>query len=306
MAKRRLYFTETQVLCICNASVQTERDTHGGLDRQFLGAFGHSISSDHTGHASSLSKATGLLEEYSKRELSYESDALNGISGALEFLKSSDSSLHHCYAIPFRPYYVQTGHVSAHIGLNWMHLNQSTRRAQFPSWSPLGWEGSVQFHGHQQPGVKMADKLDGLSADTKFLRVVGTCVKLSYESIYDPEQSCYVRYIILPQLHKSSRRTLAAPLWDSRSAHIGTDGSLFGMMLMQTAQVNLMVLLLTKHGSYFERVGCLPLEGRSNGETCQALVGRQQNTDYRKVYLSPTYLEDLWEKVGVTEAITLG
>lgn len=39
------------------------------------------------------------------------------------------------------------------IGLYWYHLSPARRKADFPSWSPVGWEGTVEFRRHDQPSI---------------------------------------------------------------------------------------------------------------------------------------------------------
>lgn len=295
-------------MCICNDSVQTENDTQCSLQRNFLGTFGISIFPHQSKDSRSLDKATGLVEEYTKRKLSYESDALNGISGVLEVLKSQDSSLQHCHAIPFVPVAGFTGshYTKVQMGLNWVHMKQANRRAQFPSWSPLGWEGAIRFHSYEHPYFDFSkDMLTSLDRDTRFIRITGWRVMLSLRSILSREGSSFILYVVLPNLEQSTRSILAAPHWDSRSTDTGAAGSVLGIMLGLIGHIGPMVLLLTQRGSHFERVGCLPFHGRMPGETCRTIVRDENDTTERKIYLSPTYLEDMWTRAGTYETLVL-
>lgn len=81
-----------------------------------------------------------FITEYSKRELSYTSDAVAAMMGIL--IKFNDSSA--------KPVNIEThGILSDQLekGLLWMPLNDTSlqRRSGFPSWSWAGWAGSVAY-----------------------------------------------------------------------------------------------------------------------------------------------------------------
>jgi hypothetical protein len=93
-----------------------------------------------------------MLTQYTKRDLTYDSDALNAIVGALNTLNNGKSGVYHIWGLPFgkidsRIAGSVTGRV--HIGIFWKHSSPRHRRVGFPSWSSLGWKGSVHFNSRR-------------------------------------------------------------------------------------------------------------------------------------------------------------
>jgi hypothetical protein len=154
-ARKRLVFTDRQMIFVCNTSVRYEAATTSKqlhTDEHWLS--GHSPRQveegsgyqEHVDNAA-LAQAFRYLEQFSKRSLRFDSDALNAISGALNTLLKE--RVYHIWGVPFR--YGQTplpdGGTRGEIALAWRHVTHriSRRRAEFPSWSPLGWENPVRF-----------------------------------------------------------------------------------------------------------------------------------------------------------------
>ncbi|KAK8102377.1 HET-domain-containing protein [Apiospora sp. TS-2023a] len=95
------------------------------------------------------------IEEYSQRDLTYDSDALNGILGIFRQYRMNKTPVYHFWGIPFS---ASNSHSSAEeqflASLCWLswpqkhkyhHVNRF-RRADFPSWSWTGWQhDSVPF-----------------------------------------------------------------------------------------------------------------------------------------------------------------
>ncbi|KAL2825644.1 hypothetical protein BDW59DRAFT_161604 [Aspergillus cavernicola] len=81
---------------------------------------------------------SGLLNQYTTRQMTNESDSLNAFRGMLTSLGDRLIPDGFVYGLPLN---------SHPISLAWMHLEGATpkRRAQFPSWSWTGWEGAVVF-----------------------------------------------------------------------------------------------------------------------------------------------------------------
>jgi hypothetical protein len=86
--------------------------------------------------ASAFPGYAGLVQDYTKRHLSYSSDALNAFSGLLELFKHRfDGSI-----ISGLPSSILDA------ALLWVSLEKHpTRNAHFPSWSWAGWIGQVQY-----------------------------------------------------------------------------------------------------------------------------------------------------------------
>jgi hypothetical protein len=92
------------------------------------------------------------ITEYTWRELSYDSDALKAISGALAVLPPAmGSPVYHITGVPFTKS-TYNYHGSITIALHWIHLSESRRRVQYPSWSLLGWAEWVVW-ADQMPTV---------------------------------------------------------------------------------------------------------------------------------------------------------
>ncbi|KAF3045725.1 hypothetical protein E8E11_006076 [Didymella keratinophila] len=83
-----------------------------------------------------LRRAMEYLITYSQRNLSYDTDALNAIEGALRSLTLE--SVYHTWGVPF---------IYPEIALIWHREKPARRRVGMPTWSPLGWEGEVAWTG---------------------------------------------------------------------------------------------------------------------------------------------------------------
>jgi hypothetical protein len=101
-------------------------------------------------------RAIKVLERYTARVLTFESDALNAIIGALSTFRKY--GINHSWGVPFTT--TETNNAATTIGhalatpparsevymaLLWYHADPIGRRPGFPSWSPLGWKGKVNF-----------------------------------------------------------------------------------------------------------------------------------------------------------------
>ncbi|CAI9625383.1 unnamed protein product [Alternaria burnsii] len=76
------------------------------------------------------------ISVYMRRQLSYESDRLNAIQGVLNEFRSHETPLFHIFGVPFNP----ASEWTINATLFWRMQNHSVqRRANFPSWSWLGW-----------------------------------------------------------------------------------------------------------------------------------------------------------------------
>lgn len=89
LAKMRLYFTETGVIYICEIDVQVDFPPESFLPRHMrhdLGVMARTLPRNNL----RLGAAMKMLEEYTRRQLTFESDALNAIVGALNTLVAED------------------------------------------------------------------------------------------------------------------------------------------------------------------------------------------------------------------------
>jgi hypothetical protein len=97
------------------------------------------FSQDVKGRHASLA---ACIEEYTRRDLSYDYDALNACLGVLNTWATQSSLLLH--PVPFHLWGLPIGDSDLH--LDWIHPEPGTRRAEFPSWSWVGWKGPVRFY----------------------------------------------------------------------------------------------------------------------------------------------------------------
>ncbi|KAJ4990854.1 tol protein [Stagonosporopsis vannaccii] len=160
LSRKRLFFTHTNIHYICNAS------TIGSALHRFLPRPTQLLQparpySEVSTWTFRLAPLTRNLEAYSARQLSVASDALNAITGALNAQVLNKLPVHHLWAVPVfetdidfdltSTRSVSKGRLppgapkSVEILLQWYHHAPSRRRPAFPSWSPLGWEGSVHY-----------------------------------------------------------------------------------------------------------------------------------------------------------------
>lgn len=92
------------------------------------------------GHLDEIMK---VLEDYSTRQLRYDSDALNAVAGVLNHLRTR-RAFDSTWGTPFSSI---PNEGWCRLCIHWKHQTPATRRPGFPSWSPLGWrDGQVLFN----------------------------------------------------------------------------------------------------------------------------------------------------------------
>jgi hypothetical protein len=84
-----------------------------------------------------------MLREYSFRNLSFDSDALDAVVGALNMLEEESPPLRSLYGVPCSNGDVPSA--KSYFALHWYHAAPCRRRLGFPSWSSLGWQGPIYF-----------------------------------------------------------------------------------------------------------------------------------------------------------------
>lgn len=154
LSKRRLFFTDYCYLHDCgkcytegDESVLFEswrncpkRVTHGRVKLQSQWMAYHVFPSS--------TDMCERIEEYSRRQLSYQSDALNAVAGVLQTYESTIIPEYHYFGLPiFRPFLREadpaTTSMDAFVqSLRWSleGLQVRERRLEFPSWSWVGWK----------------------------------------------------------------------------------------------------------------------------------------------------------------------
>jgi hypothetical protein len=160
LSTRRLILTDRQAILICNTDTRYEAIASRNPAKDPFTGVGWLPPRHARIEESEMETAIIYLRTYSRRILSYDSDALNAIVGALNTLAATFAS--HYWAVPF-------GHVSRpqHEWLNptpctntisctanhklwfvlaWCHTGTARRRIDFPSWTPIGWKGGIDFY----------------------------------------------------------------------------------------------------------------------------------------------------------------
>lgn len=180
LSRRRLVFTDRQVMYVCNTSTYFEATT-----KPYLGMPDYAYPSEdafadfwfpqrkakdgRTNDQSPMSRAQNYLSGYSARTLRFDSDALYAIAGALNTL--TKEGVYHLWAVPVcvsdlklcsLPTNCDHG-FSGEIALAWYHPKPCRRRSGFPTWSPLGWDGRIEWANSEEPQTIEVKKLSVLS-----------------------------------------------------------------------------------------------------------------------------------------------
>lgn len=156
LSTRRLIFTNTQVLFLCNGMYAAE-----SLQRLLnapcyaeesiaMEYFKHLIPKrEILGGTFSVQDLRVQAEEYSKRELTRSDDSLNAFLGILSYYaKATAASTSPVLRLPWgliANKHEKKNNFSLHFF--WHHEDPATRRGDFPSWSWTGWGGHIKFSG---------------------------------------------------------------------------------------------------------------------------------------------------------------
>jgi hypothetical protein len=163
---RRLIFTEDQAIFSCNKNTHLESGEVFSNDGYVFGLIPwYNLVEGPIDLEMKFIRM--ILQQYCKRTLSYESDALRAISGTLNLLLKDEHF--HLWGVPGRilksictdreknqQTHQQTSSKEAartfedlecSLYINWQRYSGGRRRLGFPSWSPLGWNtGSIWWY----------------------------------------------------------------------------------------------------------------------------------------------------------------
>lgn len=147
LSKRRLVFTADEIAFLCNTIHAREAmkqplcstDLVEDLAPFFL--FVPLAGGEEYGPA--LDEVLDQIEEYSSREISYDSDSLNAFLGVLHHNEDkSAKGLLYLWGMPM----IKSSHVPRYeFYMMWYHTSLPKRRPEFPSWTWAGWAGSVSY-----------------------------------------------------------------------------------------------------------------------------------------------------------------
>ena len=170
LSKRRLVFTDRQVLFDCNRMHSAEviaqplQGAHVNnfpTDSQLAGTSLEYLPPRETPSGPFVHKNPGdpttimsFVAEFNQRSLTYPEDRLNAMQGIFQSFSKSKWPLWHVMGVPiwnFRgpktdpdtwhpPYTPRHAFV---VGLSWKHIKSGQRNAHFPSWTWAGWAGKL-------------------------------------------------------------------------------------------------------------------------------------------------------------------
>lgn len=142
-SSRRLVFTPWQVSFVCHDSMWVESKETAEIKLDYsLDTFFRPLqmsASDPDLNQKPVSLLLEHISEYTRRNLTYDSDAINGMRGIFESFKQSSAILNH-WGLPVKTkegFKDAMGWVSVKLGM--------VRRPNFPSWSWAGWKTEVYF-----------------------------------------------------------------------------------------------------------------------------------------------------------------
>ncbi|XPS76733.1 hypothetical protein M3J07_008780 [Ascochyta lentis] len=280
-SRRRLFFTEGQYVFTCNTDVHHEvagdPDDEVTVDRKM----DHWLPRPMRYSADQMSQAMFYLEEYSTKDLSYDSDALNAISGAMNTFRKD--SIYHIWGVPFQLTSLKNStsqksqQKSDHgFALLWRHpFGNTYRRPGFPSWSPVGWAGKIYWvygGGYTEP---ITASMHNISIHTKHRDIPMSCFRPSVEqsSAHDTRvlrvASCTAD---VPLVGLGDSHRVAIPLnesykaihdvdWDVPTLELKNLAAIKGLLIPSEAQEAEVrnncdcIMLIRSEGDHYERIG---------------------------------------------------
>ena len=316
LSKRRLFFTDREVIYICNESVEYEIGFEGiilghcnlGGLKEFL-----PVKEDPFRKVNPFRSAMNMLEEYTERYLSFQSDALNAIVGALNTLETKQPPIRHVFGVPVS-HSDSNSPSLAKFALHWTLYATVSRRSGFPSWSPLGWDGNICFE-YDQPVVPTDCAINFiknqqyhsltslLNLDSQSFRVITknlsqylsiTAYTMEFTLEYvtwDPSHPKSVHmndgfHLILPWA--GSYEVCIRPYLHDVTLEFRKRSSMLCAVFLSDIEISIercptsFVLVLDSWADHYERVGCFQLNNRGtlNGQTMyRDKDGRPWETD---------------------------
>lgn len=148
-AGRRLIFTEDQTLFLCNESYVTESVKPRIIKDIMFDIHSERLIRQLTMQGERPQHLLDQVQEYSRRNISYDSDSLKAFLGVLHHwetrLEKTKEPMSHLWGLPmitssWCPWRV-------HFYFIWSHTcRDAVRRRDFPSWSWAGWTGTKVFN----------------------------------------------------------------------------------------------------------------------------------------------------------------
>jgi hypothetical protein len=159
LSKRRLIFTDEQVLFECNSMHCAESLV---LPLDYMQPKEKTASRRHTPDGPLGPKSPGTdpyeimryISEFARRDLTFQEDRVNAMKGIFHVFEAAALPVHQLMGVPILPpFYMnrsnsykelsRTHEQGFLIGLTWSHRTPGTRITQFPTWSWAGWTGEL-------------------------------------------------------------------------------------------------------------------------------------------------------------------
>jgi hypothetical protein len=208
-SRRRLFFTEHQVFMECHALAYSEvisESEDAMIERSKQDKTHRAFPRQKIGDSLSTQPWTILrrIDEYTQRNLTYESDILNGILSVFRprrvDAQGHQRHLTHLWGVPVlhfpdKDVTIEEGFVQ---GLCWRMTPKAARRPTFPSWSWTGWRGNVLgYMRDYEIGFKQPYEID-----VAVELVDGSVLSLqAYEELLAAPRSTTLAPTISPFLH---------------------------------------------------------------------------------------------------------
>ena len=158
LSKRRLFFTDRQVVFICNQDIlwdgpeeAPESKEDWSLPLGYITDFFPRPAHEEMQAPEEMYGMFRVMEylvTYSTRALSYDTDALDAIIGILNTRpRHNGEPVYHVSGTPFvaveQSMRLCVPHTGVWVALNWCHGSPCRRRPNMPSWSPVAWDGHI-------------------------------------------------------------------------------------------------------------------------------------------------------------------
>ena len=286
-SRRRVIFTERQIIFLCNTSCFYEAKTAVLIRDQDVWA-SKGLRPDNSPNKTVLAEAVAYLKGFSARDLSYDTDALDAILGALNTI----GTIHQVWGVPLefqgessRPG-VMSGDGTYYIALMWYHREPARRRHGFPSWSSIGWAGVIGVYHpvkastllgisvtHATAGKRPLQHLPTIAADfldykviDQRLEVVVLAADARLVRASDIEIPAYIRPLKLSSWHIMLPWTrnlylCLSPLWDADPSTFAHESWIKCISLKDRPHWSDYehFMLVVSNGDYYERVALAEL-----------------------------------------------
>lgn len=282
MSRRRLCFTEREIRLFCNMAVYPVLEEKLLIKRPaYLGETRASLEP--------RSSTFDILEQYTERKLTYDSDALNAIVGVLNSLSQSpqrSDRFKTIWGVPFDQ--------GRSLVLHWYHYFPTSRRQGFPSWSPLGWRGQIYFeraygsppifHRAIEADVHEHNRLDlcnikiwmgegygslpplrvgewnqetFLTPQSQYLEITALTNRLQWAHLKldedNPSYSRGGRYLVLPS-NSVSDLYFGVLMDDADFDHAQENSAMCALLPLENS-LGPICLVLKSHAGFYERIG---------------------------------------------------